>query len=304
MREDNSASRPDVKVITVTLNPSLDRTLVTHFLSLGYHNWTRETTRLDPAGRAVNVSRALHLLGVATHAVILVGNDATGRSYQALLSEEEFPITVLRRTGRTRSNIVIKDTGHGNETFIGEDSDGVSVDDVAQVVEALRELIEPGDRVVFAGSLPKPLAEDTYTGLIEVAHEAGGWVAINAGGGDPLRASLAAKPDIIYLTQTQVEGLFNFPVRTYEDVIYCAQQLEGMGAGKVLVAMTQSDSAVLIAKQGAWLVELPSNVPGTSTGQAEAMIAGYLTGALGPSDAEGCARNGGRCRGLYRGADW
>lgn len=280
MSEENAGSTRDTKVITVTLNPSLDRTLTTHFLSLGYHNWTRETTRLDPAGRGVNISRALNLLGVPTHAVILVGHDATGRAYQALLSEEQFPITVLRRTGRTRSNIVIKDTGHENETFIGEDVEGVSPDSLSQVIDTLRELIQPGDRVVFAGSLPNGLPTDSYARLIEVAHEAKAHVAINAGGGEPLRESLKARPGMIYLTQTQAEGLFNFPVRTYEDVMYVAQQLSDMGAGKVLVAMTQSDSAVLHARQGVWLVELPSVVPGTSTGQAEAMIAGYLTARL------------------------
>ena len=43
--------------------------------------------------------------------------------------------------------------------------------------------------------------------------------------------------------------------------------------------MSQSDSAVLHAQQGSWLVDLPSAV-GTTTGQAEAMIAGYLAARL------------------------
>lgn len=109
------------KVITVMPNPSLDRTLATSFLAVGYHNVASEATRLDPAGCGVSISRALHVLGVPTHAIVLIGHDATGHEYQTLLAEEQFPITILRRDGRTRSNIVIHDTGLNNEAMILED---------------------------------------------------------------------------------------------------------------------------------------------------------------------------------------
>ncbi len=78
----SETSHTQKKVITVTLNPSLDRTVTTHFLALGYHNRTTATTRLDPAGRGVSVSRALHALGVETHAVVVLGHDANGRAYE------------------------------------------------------------------------------------------------------------------------------------------------------------------------------------------------------------------------------
>ncbi|MBN1966656.1 MAG: hypothetical protein JW910_18535 [Anaerolineae bacterium] len=275
--EQNQANK---KVITVTLNPSLDRTLITHFLAVGYHNTTTEATRLDPAGRGVSVSRALHALGVSTHAIILVGHDATGRAYQALLTEEQFPITVLRREGRTRSNIVIRDTGLDNETVILEDSDGVSKADLDGVAEALRQLTAKGDTVVFAGSLPQDVPEDTYAWLVDVAQEAGAEVAINAGGGEALRQALPAEPELIYLTRVQVEGMFNIPVREMEDVIGCAQKLREQGAGKVWIALPDMDAALLVAEEGAWLGEMQELLPGTRSGQAEAMIAGYLAGRL------------------------
>ena len=49
------------KVITVTLNPSLDRTLVTNFLHIGYQNHTPESTHLDAAGAGLNISQALNI---------------------------------------------------------------------------------------------------------------------------------------------------------------------------------------------------------------------------------------------------
>jgi len=273
-----SETRTEPKIITVTLNPSLDRTLVTHFLALGYHNWTRETTRLDIAGRAISVSRALYALGVPTHAAVLIGHDAIGQAYQALLAEEQFPISILRREGLTRSTIIIKDTGHQNETHIFEDSSGLNPPDLQAVSDLLQELIHPGDTVVFAGSLPGDTPADTYAGLTDMAQSAGAQVAINAGGGDSLKESLKAGPDFVYLTQLQAEGLFNFPVRVPEDVLHCAQLLREKGAGTVLITMLQSQRAILVPDESVWMAEWPDVAVGTHSGMEEAMIAGCLAG--------------------------
>ncbi|MEW6579517.1 MAG: PfkB family carbohydrate kinase [Chloroflexota bacterium] len=273
------------KVITVTLNPSLDRTLVTHFLALGYHNQTTETTRLDPAGRGIGVSRALHALGAPTHAIVLIGEDATGRAYQALLAEEQFPMTVLRRAGQTSSRTIIKDTGHAHETEIWETSTDVTESDLQAVADALTELISEGDTVVFAGSLPRGVPDDTYVWLTDAAQEAGARVALNAGGGQALRASLRAQPELVYLTQIEAEGLFNIPVRAEEDIVYCARKLREEGAGAVLIAKMQSNTAVFDAEQDGWTVSWPEGV-GTHSGQNAAMIAGFLAGQLRSEDVD------------------
>jgi fructose-1-phosphate kinase PfkB-like protein len=69
-------------VITISLNPSLDRTLVVHYLAVGYHNRARETTRLNPAGKGVNIARALHQLNCPTRAIVLLGDDATSKAFK------------------------------------------------------------------------------------------------------------------------------------------------------------------------------------------------------------------------------
>ena len=145
------------KVITVTLNPSLDRTLVTHYLSVGYHNRTSETTRLDPAGRGVSIARALKHLGITTHSVIGLGDDATGYAYQALIAKEQLPVTFIQRNGLTRSNVVILDTGNQTETSLIEESAGISPENLEAVKTALRSRSvtvrrSPGERTIRAKS--------------------------------------------------------------------------------------------------------------------------------------------------------
>lgn len=277
-QRESGQSEP-TKVITVTLNPALDRTLMTRFLSQGYHNHVTEPTRLHPAGRGVSISRALHRLGVPTHAVILVGEDPTGRAYQSLLVEEEFPMTMLRRSGQTRSNIHIYDVGHNTHTVIKDESGGVTRLDRQAVANALIRLVNPGDTVVFAGSLPGDVRTDTYAVLTSLVQTMGAVVAINAGGGEPLASSIPVRPLLIYLSQTQLEGLFNIPVRAFEDVVGCAHKLQERGVRRVLVAMEQRESAFLVTEHGTWWADWP-DISATHTGRAEALIAGYLAGRL------------------------
>ena len=104
-------------------------------------------------------------------------------------------------------------------------------------------------------------------------------VAINAGGGEALEQSIQARPMLIYITQAQLERLFNIPVRAYSDVVYCATRLRERRVRRVLIAMEESDQAFLMTETGAWVARWPQ-VTGTHSGHAEALIAGYLAGRL------------------------
>jgi len=284
-------TQPARKVITVTLNPSLDRTVTTHFLSLGYTNRETGPTRLDPAGRGVNVSRALHALGEPTHAILLLGQDATALAYEALLAREGFPVTVVRGSGVTRSNIMITDTGHGHETLILEDSAGVTRADRQALSRTLLSLIRPQDYVVFAGSLPTDTRTDTYAQLTSLAQAAGARVALNAGGGDPLRLAVPARPFLIYVSQPQLEGLINVPVRAEEDVIGAARLLQQRGVQRVLVALEETRTVYLLAEEGGWRAVWP-DTPGARAGIGSALIAGFLAGRLDGESFEQSLRLG------------
>lgn len=270
----------ETNVVTVTLSPSLDRTLVTHYLAVGYHNRTQDSTRLDPAGEGVNIARALHRLIQRAHAIVLIGDDATGRSYQALVADEGFNSTLIRVAGRTPSNTIILDTGNHTETQILEEREGINRDDILQVVHALKQAVNPGDIVVFAGPLPPGVPDDTYAWLTEVAKEAGAQVAILTGG-DSLREALTAEPDMIALSEIQCEGFFNYPVRTREHAVESARRLQEMGARIVLIEMREAGEALLVSEEGEWYADLKLGPDGgTTSGIWDAFVAGVVAGRI------------------------
>lgn len=267
------------KIVTVTLNASLERTLVVHFFAEGYENHTVESSRLDPAGEGLNIARALHKLGAPAHALALVGNDASGLAFRALLDEEDLESTIVTANGHTSNKTIILDTGNNSETQLIEDGDLISEEVVAQTEKALRQLTQPDDIVVFAGHLPSGAPTDAYARLTEVSQESGGRVNL-ASMGSALHETLHAEPELLRLSQLEMEGYFNFPVRETQDVLVCAQKLNDLGAGSVLLEMRASGNAMLFTPQGAWLVSVPSFQEGTSSGMWDALFAAFLYARL------------------------
>jgi len=266
-----------MKFITVTLNPSLDKTLVTRYLAVGYHNRSEETKYLEPAGRGVNISLALHRLECNTHAIILLGNDATGIAYNALIAEESLEATCIIIDGQTPSHTVIVDIGNGTETHITEEGPEVSEMDLRRVMKALKEFVTEGDFVICTGPLPAGAPQDTYAHMIELAHQAGAQAIVTTG--EPaLAEALEARPELVALQRIECEAFFNYPIRAKEDIISCAHRFRTMGAGQALIEMRKTGRAVLVTEEGDWEVDLQPFIQGSSSGVWDAMLAGFLAG--------------------------
>ena len=74
-------------IVTLTLNPSVDRTVEVERLARG-EGMRALTVRVDPGGKGINVSRALAKHGLPTRAVITIGG-----------AEGEHLLSLLRDTG-------------------------------------------------------------------------------------------------------------------------------------------------------------------------------------------------------------
>jgi 1-phosphofructokinase family hexose kinase len=292
----------DTKIITVTLTPSLDRTLILRYLAEGYQNRTEEETRMDPAGEGLNFARALHRLGMPVHAVVLLGKDATGRAFRALLDQEELDTSIIMAEGRTRSNTIILDIGNNTETQVIEENADITIDDVAEVVKVLKEIIEPGDIVLFSGYLPNGIALESYAWLTDAAQEAGARVNISSIGA-ALKTTLGAEPELLALRRLEAESYFNYPVRDMADVYNCARKLQAEGAKSILMEIHKIGHAMLVTPEGSWIVVVPNFDESLSIGLWEAFMAAYLAGRLKQkSYPEALAL--GAAAATYTGAKW
>ena len=104
-------------IITVTLNPSLDRTVELEALVRG-EVMRATASHVDPGGKGVNVTRALLANGVASRAVLPCGGEEGQHLVRLLQAEGVDPICVWI-AGHTRSNLTLAEPD-GTVTKINE----------------------------------------------------------------------------------------------------------------------------------------------------------------------------------------
>jgi 1-phosphofructokinase len=265
-------------IVTVTLNPSLDRTIEVDVLTRGTVIRAR-SARLDPGGKGVNVSRALLANGVASTAVVAVGG-ADGDQLRRLLETEGMRVRAVRTAGRTRSNVTIVEPG-GVVTKLNEPGGPLSpgeLDELGAVVAA-----EAGDAswVVGCGSLPPGVPDGTYADMCRRFARDGIRVAVDSSG-PALRAAVAAAPDLIKPNRDELAEAAGGPVDTLADAVEAAGELRARGARAVLVSLG-AEGAVLVDDDGVLTGEAPVDRPRSTVGAGDALLAGFLAaGARGP----------------------
>ena len=94
-------------IVTVTLNPTLDKTLSVPALQPGEVHRAR-FLRQDIGGKGINVSRALAALGVTSIPIGFLGG-ATGRAMRDGLAAEGYDARFVEVPGETRQNLTLLD---------------------------------------------------------------------------------------------------------------------------------------------------------------------------------------------------
>ena len=137
-------------IITITTNPSIDRTVAVGDLVLGGVN-RGDLSAIDPGGKGVNVSRALAAYGANTHAVLVCGDLGSQWSGKKL-NENQIAHTIIKADGITRSNVTLQEAD-GTVTKINEPGFELSEHVMEQLRMKLDNLELNGAWVVFAGRL-------------------------------------------------------------------------------------------------------------------------------------------------------
>jgi len=278
-------------IVTLTLNPSLDRTIEVDSLTRGAVI-RAGGARVDPGGKGVNVSRALLANGIASRAVLPCGGD-DGQRLVRLLGQEGVAVVAVRCAGATRSNVTLVEPD-GTVTKINEPGGPLTAAEVDRVAAAVLQAAGGGagsgraDWVVVCGSLPPGVPVDLYATLGRRFAAAGLRVAVDTSG-PALLAAVAAGTELVKPNREELAEAVGRPLGSLRDVIDAAQELRSWGAGTVLASLG-ADGAVLVGPAGVVAGESPPVEPRSTVGAGDALLAGYLAaGAAGGSGAAGVA---------------
>jgi 1-phosphofructokinase len=259
-------------IVTVTLNPSLDRTLEIESLERGAVLRASDPT-LEAGGKGVNVTRALTANGIESVAVLPVGG-GEGAELSRLLDAAAVAARYVPVSGRTRSNISIAEAD-GTVTKLNEPGSSLSTVEIAALTSVVGATVREGDWVIISGSVPPEFSAAQLHALMGSLADRAVNLAIDTSG-DALVASLAARPRLIKPNRAELAEVAGRPLDSISEVIAAAKSVRERGVDIVLVSLG-ADGAVLVGPGGVVIGTSSVDQPRSTVGAGDSFLAGFLS---------------------------
>ena len=229
-------------IYTLTLNPALDYVVHPDTLIPGKISRSRNE-RIFYGGKGINISLVLRELGIESVATGFIAG-FTGNELVRMLSEEVRCEFIRLESGMTRINVKIRD---GLETDINASGPRVTEKDVQRLYDRL-DMLEQGDMLILAGSVPQNLSAFTYSYIMDRLSRKGVSFVVDAAG-ELLTNALPYKPFLIKPNIEELGEIFGVDIYGADEAAVYALALQKMGAKNVLVSMGEN-GAVLLAESG------------------------------------------------------
>jgi len=255
-------------IYTVTLNPSIDYIVeVDHFQLDQLNRIDRESK--FPGGKGINVSRVLNTIGIKSKAFGFIGG-FTGGFIQDTLNSEGVQTDFVKVKGDSRINIKLKT---GEETELNGQGPALTKENIQELNDKL-EVLQEGDILVLAGSIPSSLPNTYYSELTKKFTDRGINVVVDAGG-KILAEVLKERPFFVKPNHHELSELFGKEITTVEEVIPYGRKVVEMGAQNVIVSMA-GNGALLFTNSEVYTATIPKGNVLNSVGAGDSLVAGFI----------------------------
>ena len=133
-------------IITVTLNPAIDKTVEIDDFKIGNVNRIK-STRVDVGGKGINVSKVIRELQYKSLALGFVGG-SSGNQIKDYLKDLNIDNDFLSLQGETRTNIKIVDKVNNTHTDINENGPSVTLNNIVNIKGKIMEYCNEKSLVV------------------------------------------------------------------------------------------------------------------------------------------------------------
>ena len=265
-------------IYTVTFNPSLDYIVSVEDFKLGLTNRTSSELML-PGGKGLNVSMVLGNLGIANTALGFVAG-FTGEEIVRRIEEMGVKSDLIAiHEGISRINLKLKSI---DGTEINGCGPQISEENVQKLMDKL-DVLEKGDVLILAGSIPGSMPDDIYRKIMERLDGRDVMIAVDATK-DLLVNVLEYHPFLVKPNNHELGEIFGVELKTREEVVPYAKKMQEMGAVNVLVSMA-GEGAVLVAADGSvHAAPAPKGKLVNGVGAGDSMVAGFIAGWMEKKD--------------------
>jgi len=276
-------------IVTVTLNAALDRTLTVPNFQLGQRHRASEVLTLA-GGKGINIARALKQLEVPVVATGLAGG-RTGTRIVEELTAEAILNDFVRIGEESRTSTAVVDPTASAYTEINEWGPKVTVDELDTLLEKLHYLSRGADFVVFAGSLPRGVAESFYAEAIRDLNRRGVQVVLDSEG-QPLRLGTEAEPYLVSPNQREAEHVVGQELDDEEDYLMALDAIAELGARNVHITLGSGCYALLREERQVkrFRALAPTLETASVVGAGDVLLAQFIVAQLAGKPAEEALR--------------
>lgn len=256
-------------IATVTLNPSLDKTLEVE--NLQYDDTNRvKNVRLDPGGKGINVSRVIRELAGRTVTYGFLGGH-NGQVVEKFLHDEGLQTDFNWVTEETRENIIISEREKGTQTKINTPGPFIHPEEIDRLKRKLACFEHRPHFLVFSGSIPPGAPTGIYRELIEVAKNKDLKTILDSDGA-ALLEGLRSKPYMLKPNLYELNRLVGRTLQTEEDILGAGRWLLDEGVELVVVS-AGSKAAYAITREETWVATPPAIEAHSTVGAGDSMVA-------------------------------
>ena len=266
-------------ILTIGLAPAWDVTCLGRGLDWGRHV-TLESQTIRPAGKALNVSRALAWLGQSSIATGLWGREDIGQLRRVLrqtTSQIEPYLTPV--PGATRVNVTIVDPERSQEMHMRCPSDLASNRSLGMLTTRLTKRLQPQDLCVLSGALPGADLTEALLGLCRACvHRTGTRLMVDSHG-PPFKTIVEERLAWLIAPNVQeLEELLGRPIRNTPRTLATAAEELLEYSTRVLISRGRL-GALLVTRRGAWQGHCRHGEKVLSTvGCGDYLLGGFIVG--------------------------
>ena len=264
-------------IITVGISPSWDIACYANDYQWGRHQVIERQT-VTPAGKALNVSRALGGLGRRSIAAGMWGQDDLPTALASLRDCPKIEPRFTAVPGQTRRNITLIDTKRRREMHLRSPNPLATPQNLRRLTRDLARMVGPQTICVFSGAVPDEVVED-FVRMVRTCRTRGARIVVDTSG----LALDAVLDEGLWMIKPNVEelaGLLKQPIDDQPCVIHtAARQLTDM-IDLVLVSRGQR-GAIAVTDLSETIQRAPKVQAVCHTvGCGDYLLAGFLDGYL------------------------
>jgi 1-phosphofructokinase len=273
------------QVVTVTINPAIDQTVVIPNFAAGAVNRV-QSVQLDPGGKGINVASFLADFGQPVTVTGFLGAD-NDEIFRRFFARKEIEDRCVRIAGQTRIGVKISDEAQRQTTDINFPGQAPSLADIEHLFDILRGLATSCEWFVLSGSIPAGVSAGIYREMVTLL--SGKKVVLDTSG-EGFRQAVAAGP---WLVKPNVDELGEFAgerLPTPAAIVQVARALvQRYGITSVVVSMGKEGAIFVEGQETVWAVP-PSVEVKSTVGAGDAMVAGIVAGKIRGLALAECAR--------------